>query len=129
MGPCIYIDTCLPFGLRSAPKLFNVLANMLSRILEYRQVTPVLHYLDDFQILGPPESLTCADNLPTIRRVCTELGIPLALEKVEGPSDCLTFLGFTLDTNKMEAWFLDEKLQGIRSLLSNKKLQRGKYYP
>ena len=26
----IYIDTCLPFGLRSAPKLFNILADFLS---------------------------------------------------------------------------------------------------
>jgi len=26
----IYIDTCLPFGLRSAPKLFNILADLLA---------------------------------------------------------------------------------------------------
>ena len=30
----IFIDTCLPFGLRSAPKLFNILADLLSWILE-----------------------------------------------------------------------------------------------
>ena len=28
----VYIDTCLPFGLRSAPKLFNLLADMLAWI-------------------------------------------------------------------------------------------------
>ena len=26
----IFIDTCLPFGLRSAPKLFNLMADMLA---------------------------------------------------------------------------------------------------
>jgi len=47
-----------------------------------------------------------------------ELGIPLTLEKVEGPSDCLTFLGITSDTNKMEARIPAEKLQRMHNLLS-----------
>ena len=42
------------------------------------------------------------------------LGIPLALEKVEGPSDSLTYLGITLDTQNMHACFPDDKLQWIR---------------
>ena len=63
----IYIDTCLPFGLRSAPKLFNVLADLLSWILAQRQVSPILHYLDDFLTLGPPESPACAHNLDVIK--------------------------------------------------------------
>jgi len=79
---------------------------------------PVLHYLDDVLMLGPPTSSVCTHNLSTIKAVCTELGIPLALEKVEGPSDCLTFLGITLDTNTMEARQPAEKLQRIRNLLS-----------
>ena len=29
----LYIDTCLPFGLRSAPKPFNILADFLEWIL------------------------------------------------------------------------------------------------
>lgn len=28
----VFIDTCLPFGLRSAPKLFNILADLLEWI-------------------------------------------------------------------------------------------------
>ena len=73
----IFIDTCLPFGLQSAPKLFNVLANLLSWILEQQQVTPVMHYLDDFFTLGPCDSPLCANNLQS-----SSLGIPLALEKI-----------------------------------------------
>ena len=38
------------------------------------------------------------------------LGIPLALEKVEGPFTSLNFLGITLDTAKMEARLHDDKL-------------------
>ena len=43
------------------------------------------------------------------------LGIPLALEKVEGPSLCLTFLRITLDTQLMQAYLLEDKLQRIRN--------------
>ena len=41
------------------------------------------------------------------------LGIPLALEKVEGPSDGLTILGITLDSQSMQACLPDDKLQRI----------------
>ena len=43
------------------------------------------------------------------------LRIPLALEKVEGPSQCLTFLGIILDTKLMLARLPDDKLFRIRS--------------
>ena len=53
-----YIDLCIPFGLHSAPKLFNVAADLLQWIAEHNGVTPLLHYLDDFLTLGPPQSDT-----------------------------------------------------------------------
>ena len=47
-----YIDTSLPFGLRSAPFLFNQLADAIHWILQQQQqqygVHHLLHYLDDF---------------------------------------------------------------------------------
>ena len=128
----IFIDKCLSFGLRSAPKLFNILADLLSWILQQQQVTPVLHYLDDFLTIGPPQSPTCSNNLTVIKDVCSILGIPLALEKVEGPSDSLTFLGITLDTQSMQARLPDNKLQRIRqqvgAWLSQKKKSHKKRY-
>ena len=59
----VFIDTCLPFRLRSAPKLFNVLADFLSWILEQKDVCPLLHYLDYFLLVAPPKSSTCSNNL------------------------------------------------------------------
>ena len=107
----IFTDTCLPFGLRSAPKLFNIIADLLSWILEQRGVTPLLHYLGDFLLMGPPNSEVCQNSLSTVKEVCSQLGIPLALEKVEGPSDSLTSLGITLDTQHMEARLPPDKVQ------------------
>ena len=51
----VYIDTCLPFGLRSAPKLFNILADALEWILKQQGVSFLIHYLDDFLTSGAPD--------------------------------------------------------------------------
>ena len=48
----IYIDACLPFGLRSAPKLFNIMADFLVWILEQKGVSVLMYYLDDFLTMG-----------------------------------------------------------------------------
>ena len=49
----VYIDTCLPLGLRSAPKLFSLLADFLSWIIKERGVSFTIHYLNDFLTIGP----------------------------------------------------------------------------
>ena len=127
----IFVDTCLPFCMRSAPKLFNILADLLSRILEQHGVTRLLHYLDDFLLMGPPQSPICQSNLLTVKHVCSLHGIPLALEKVEGPSDSLTFLGIILDTQRMEARLPAERSNASRHLFQHgfkRRLPSVKYY-
>ena len=52
----IYIDGCLPFGLHSPPKLFNILADLLSWIAQQQGISQALHYLDDFLLIGPPST-------------------------------------------------------------------------
>ena len=42
-----YVDGSLPFGLRSVPKIFDALADMLNWILIDRCQVCILHYLDD----------------------------------------------------------------------------------
>ena len=60
-----YVDLVLPFGLRSAPFIFNSIADMVEWILVTSyQIPDLLHYLDDF-ITAEPGSV-----LP----VCTEPG-------------------------------------------------------
>ena len=41
----------------------------------------------------------------------------LALEKVEGPTTCLSFLGIILDLEHMEVRLLDDKLARIQGFL------------
>ena len=113
----LHIDFCISFGLCSAPKLFNVAADLLQWIAEHHGVTPLLHYIDDFLTLGPPQSDACHHNLNTLIHFCRRLGVPLALEKVEGPTICLPFLGIILDSEHMEVCLPDDKLARIQGLL------------
>ena len=109
-----YIDTCLPFGLRSSPRLFNMLADLLEWILYNKGVTYVLHYLDDYFTVGGPDSAECKHNLDIIIHNCKVLGIPLAIDKVMGPVTTIEFLGISLDSMQMEARLPQEKLDRIQ---------------
>ena len=59
----IYLDKALPFGLRSAPKLFSALTDAMMWVLWDRGVRSALHYLDDFLVLGPPGQPVCGLKL------------------------------------------------------------------
>ena len=50
---------CLPFRLRSVPKLLNILADLLSWVTMQQGVTFSMHYLDDFLMFGPLDSPVC----------------------------------------------------------------------
>lgn len=44
----LFVDSALPFGLCSAPKIFNALAVALEWMIRQEGVESVLHYLDNF---------------------------------------------------------------------------------
>ena len=106
-----YVDPMLPFGLLSAPKIFNAVADALEWILLREGVEVCRHYLDDFFMAGPPDSQVCQNALGTLDRVCGWLGIPMAAHKREGPTTCLTFLGIELDSKEGILRLPKEKLE------------------
>ena len=110
-----YVDGMLPFGLRSAPKIFNAVADALEWCIAKQGVTHIFHYLDDFLVMGPPQSDACKANLHTLQTVCAKLGVPLAPEKQEGPTTTLTFLGIVIDTVRGELRLPADKLQCLLS--------------
>lgn len=114
-----YIDLALPFGLRSAPKIFTRFADSLQWIFSNTgRVENIQHYLDDFLLVGPPGSNNCQDNLARCLDLCAQLGVPIASGKTEGPATRLTFLGFELDTENQELRLSASKLLKVRGELS-----------
>ena len=74
------------------------------------------HYLDDFVTLGKPGTSDCAHNQTIISDVWTSLGVPLASEKVKGPTTCLTFLGIEIDTVAMELRLPGKQLANLQQV-------------
>lgn len=109
----LYVDTALPFGLRSAPAIFNAVAEALAFIIRQRGVTGLDHYLDDFLIVGRPKSPECNQSLAT----CAESGFPVATEKTEGPVTTITLLGIELDSEQLQLRLPQGKLGKLRELV------------
>lgn len=65
------------------------------------QVPSVLHCLDVFLFLGPGGSQVCFVLLCTMERFSESFGVPLAPKKTEGPMTMITFLGVTIDSDRM----------------------------
>ena len=123
----IYIDHCNPIGLRSACKLFNILADLLGWIAQNAGVSCLI---DDYLTMGPPPASTVCQY--TFVSLCAELGILIATDKLDGPSTSLSFLGIILDTNHIELRLPSDKLARIHELLKTwlpgKRLTRGRLY-
>ncbi|XP_034446701.1 uncharacterized protein LOC117764756 [Hippoglossus hippoglossus] len=111
-----YFAVCLPFGGRSSPSIFNQLSEALCWILLNRvRVPTVLHLLDDFLLIDPPQDSSGA-SLFKLKCCFQSLGVPLSEEKTIGPDTRLEFLGITLNTIQMKASLPLEKLQRIRDI-------------
>lgn len=114
----VFVDSVLPFGLRSAPKIFSALADALEWVVRRSGAQSVMHYLDDFLIVGEPESRQCAIDLRRLLDTFSKLRVPVAPEKLEGPTTCLVFLGIELDTVQLCMRLSQDKLQELQSLLA-----------
>ena len=115
----VYMDRALPFGLRSAPKLFSALTDGLMWMLYCQGVQYGMHYLDDFLLLGPADSQACKAALECTLATCARVGLPVAPGKTEGPTTRLTFLGIEIDTVANEVRLPSEKLQRLQSELEH----------
>ena len=114
-----YVDLALPFGLRSAPFIFNSVADMLAYILSHNHaIRRLIHYLDDYFTADCPRSDECLTNLTQFKAVCAQLGIPLAPDKCIGPTTCLVFLGIELDSVEQSARLPTNKLKELKALVA-----------
>ena len=107
----------LPFGLRSAPKIFNAVADALNWRLQVVGSPLIRHYLDDYIIITPPDRVRCRELITILHHECSRLGMPIAAHKCDGPTTCITFLGIEIDTVSGQLRLPRDKLDHLRLLL------------
>ena len=99
-----YAERFLPFGLRTAPYLFNLFAEVFHWALERRiqAISPtakVLHYLDDFIVLLPPGS-RWEPAAGVFQETADEVGLKIKEQKNE-EGTLVSFGGLLIDTRRM----------------------------
>ena len=118
IGNFYFYDKTLPMGLGLSCQLFEEIATALHWIMLNKFNAPgLVHILDDFLFVGPPERNVCSDALDNFLCLCTNIGVPIKHTKTVKPCTCLTFLGIELDSEMMEARLPQDKLSKIKELL------------
>ena len=87
-------------------------------MIRQKGVLELDHYLDDFSIVGPPDSQQCAKDLETSLAMCEEAGCPVAGEKTEGPATEITLLGIELDSLQLQLRLPQKKLKKLKKLVA-----------
>ena len=115
-----FCDTHASFGSASSPWLFvTYVAKPLTKILRHHHgFTDLLNYIDDFLVMAwNPGDAEALHKLA--KRICEELGIPLAAAKYSDILNIIIFLGIELDSVKREARLPTERLTILKDTLSN----------
>ena len=109
-----YYDTCLPMGCSSAPAIVDRFSSALEHnAIQHLGIANIIHILDDFLILGPPDSPTCQQNLNRFISFCAFVGVPIKSEKTENANNVMTFMGLELDSVQVEAHLPFDKLEKL----------------
>ena len=106
-GTDVYIDTALllafAWPLTIIQQLTMCWAAGMGFTLQGCSITLIF-------FLGPPSEPVCAQALRIALGICQELGVPVAVNKMEGPLLQPTFLGINIDSCTNELSLLSPKL-------------------
>ena len=115
-----YAECFLPFGLRTAPFLFNLFAEVFRWILEEGFKleglrASIIHYLDDLLMILPPNSQLERYTM-IFTRLCYEVGLSIKESKNE-EGTVVSFAGIELDTRQMVIRLPTKKLLNAPSMI------------
>ena len=104
----------LPQGFKDSPRIFTKIIKPILGILRTKG-HKLVGYIDDFCVKGNSKK-ECTESIKTTGRLFDELGFTVHPSKsVFEPANSIVFLGFVLDSIKMEVSVSDEKAKDIQN--------------
>ena len=106
-----FVQKCFPFGSSISCLHYQHFSNVLRHLLEFKTGTKpepgrisgkkgaATNYLDDFLFLAWTRWF-CNNMIQSFLYLCSILGIPVALEKMEWADTLIVFLGILLEWRK-----------------------------
>ena len=113
-----YFDNVMQFGITSATAIFEWYSSAAQYIVEHTcAISHIVHYVDDFMIFmhDIEKAKRC---LAHVLAIFAELGIPVSLAKLEGPTTIVVFLGILFDTVAMTIRLDEERLASLHAELA-----------
>ena len=113
-----YIDTRLPFGLRSSPAIFNQFADVVCWIMQQVfKLNNLVHYADDFFLVSSQDYNSAKGDLHNLLDAFQQLYIPLAADKIIGPTKILVYLGIEINSNDLTISIPEDKYLELMTCL------------
>ena len=122
-SPTVMTETRLPFGSSLAPSVFNHLSQAVRRMMGKAGYLGIVAYLDDFLIIEKSKE-RCIEAMNYLISLLRRLGFAINYSKVEGPKQCITFLGIELDSTLLTLSLPDAKVGQLLVILQEFNSQR-----
>ena len=113
-----FVDKCLPFGASISCSHFQRFSNALRHLLEFLtgKKFAVTNYLDDFLFIDTTAP-GCNALVSKFLKLCSDISLPVSLEKTEWATTRITFLGILLDGKNFVLSIPLDKQEKARKLL------------
>ena len=113
-----YFDVVMQFGITSATAIFEWYSSAAQYIAEKTcAIKHMVHYVDDFMLMNS-RLAPAKFQLERVVKLFDELGVPISMKKLEGPSTSMLFLGILFDSMSMTIRLDDEKLASVHAELA-----------
>ena len=122
-----YFDKAMPFGCSKSCNTWEKFARFLEfAVKRHSNRGDLLHYLDDFLFGGQRNTDQCQHIMGIFKLTLQSIGVPIAVEKTEGPTTISCFLGLELDSDTMVVRIpfakVSEITECINTILSQEKV-------